>query len=71
VKQIPSDPTKVSDIIELFFGDNFFEMLTSETNKYYFQNQVKYDSSSTVLKWDVSVVYATHKKKGVKLGKVR
>jgi hypothetical protein len=28
VKQIPSNPTKVSEIIELFFGDNFFEMLT-------------------------------------------
>jgi hypothetical protein len=26
VKQIPSDPTKVSEIIELFFRDNFFEI---------------------------------------------
>jgi hypothetical protein len=50
VKQIPSDPTKVSEIIELFFGDNFFEMLSKETNLYYFQNQGKYDSSSKELK---------------------
>jgi hypothetical protein len=41
VKQIPSDPTKVAVIIELFFGDNFFEMLSQETNLYYFQNQGK------------------------------
>jgi hypothetical protein len=46
-----------------FFRDNFFEMLCKETNLYYFQNQVKYDSSSKALKWvDVSAVCATHKK---------
>jgi hypothetical protein len=68
VKQIPSDPTKVSEIIELFVEDDFFEMLSKETNWYYIQNQGKYDSSSKVLKWvDVSVVCATHKK-GVKPG---
>jgi hypothetical protein len=50
VKQIPSDATKVSEIIELFFGDYFFEMLFSENNLYYFQNQGKYDNSSKVLK---------------------
>jgi hypothetical protein len=56
VKQIPCDPTKVSEIIELFFGDNFFEMLCKETNLYYFQNQEKYDGSSKGLKWvDVGV----------------
>jgi hypothetical protein len=69
VKQIPSDRTKVSEITELLFGDTFFEMLSKETNLYYFQNQGKYDSSSKGLKWVVfSVVCATHKKKGVKLG---
>jgi hypothetical protein len=63
VKQIPSDPIKVSEIIELFFGD-VFEMLSKETNLYYFQNQGKYDSSSKGLEWvDVSVVCATHKKR--------
>jgi hypothetical protein len=39
MKRIPSDPTKVSEIIELFFGDSFFEMLCEETNLDYFQNQ--------------------------------
>jgi hypothetical protein len=38
VKQILSDPTKVSEITELLFRDNFFEMLSKETNLYYFQN---------------------------------
>jgi hypothetical protein len=69
VKQIPSDPTEVSEIIELFFRDSFFEMLSVGTNLYYFQNQGKYDSSSKGLKWvDVSVVSATHKKRREKLG---
>jgi hypothetical protein len=63
VKQIPSEPTKVLEIIELFFGDYFFEMLSKETNQYYFQNQEKYYSSSMGLKWvDVSVVCPTHKR---------
>jgi hypothetical protein len=67
VKQIPSDPTKVSEIIELFFGGNF-EMLSKETNLYYFQNQGKYDSSSKGLKWvDVNVSLQLTKK-GAKLG---
>jgi hypothetical protein len=64
VKEIPSDPTKVSEITELFFEDNFFEMLSKEANLYYFRNQGKYDSSSKRLKWvDVSVVRVSHKKK--------
>jgi hypothetical protein len=46
VIRIPSGPTKVSGIIELFFGASFFEMLCKETNLYYFQNQGKYDSIS-------------------------
>jgi hypothetical protein len=46
----------VSEIKELFFGDNFFEMLSKETELYYFQNQEKYDSNSKELKWaDISV----------------
>jgi hypothetical protein len=56
VKQIASDPTKVSEIIELFFRDNLFEMLCKETNLYYFQNQGKYYRSFKGLKWvNVSV----------------
>jgi hypothetical protein len=56
VKQIPSDPTNVSEIIELFFGYNFFEMLCKETNLYYCQNKGTYDSNSKGLKWvDISV----------------
>jgi hypothetical protein len=51
VKQVPSDPKRVLEIIELFLGDNFFEMLSKETNLDYFQNQGKYDSSSKGLKW--------------------
>jgi hypothetical protein len=56
VKQIVSVPTKLAEIIELLFGDNFFEILCKKTNLYYFQNQGKYASSSKGLKWvDVGV----------------
>ena len=46
VKQIPSDPTKVSQVTGLFLGDTFFEMLCDETNLYYLQNQEKYVTGS-------------------------
>jgi hypothetical protein len=48
VKQIPLDPTQVSEIAELFFGDGFFDMLCQETNIYYLQNREKYDRSYKV-----------------------
>ena len=32
VKQIPSDPTKVSQVTGLLLGDTFFDMLCEETN---------------------------------------
>jgi len=32
VKQIPSDPTKVSQVTGLFLRDTFFDMLCEETN---------------------------------------
>ena len=35
VKQILSDPTKVSQVTGLFLGDTFFDMLCEETNLYY------------------------------------
>jgi hypothetical protein len=63
VKQIPSGPVKMSEIIEFIFRDNFSEKLSKQTNLYYIQNQGKYGSSSKGSKWvDVSVVCATRKK---------
>jgi len=67
VKQISSDPTKVSQVTGLFLGDTFFDMLCEETNLYYLQNQEKYGSKG--LKWsDVTVTemkkfYTLHKKR--------
>ena len=56
MKQIPSDPTKVSQVIGLFLGDTFFDMLYEETNLYYLQNQEKYVTCSKGFKWsDVTV----------------
>jgi hypothetical protein len=46
VKQIPSDPTKVSQVTGPFIGDTFFGMLCEETNLYNLQNQEKYVTGS-------------------------
>jgi len=56
VKQIPSDPTKLSQVTGLFLGDTFFDILCEQTNLYYLQNQEKYVTCSKGLKWsDVTV----------------
>ena len=56
MKQIPSDPTKVSQVTGLFLRDTFFDMLCEEMNLYYLQNQEKYVTCSKGLKWsDVTV----------------
>jgi hypothetical protein len=61
VKQIPSDPTQVSEIAELFFGDSFFDMLCQETNRYYLQHRQDYDRNYKAPKW-VDVTSAEVKK---------
>ena len=62
MKQIPSDPTKVSQVTGLFLGDTSFDMLCEETNLYYLQNQGKYVTGSKGLKWS-DVTAAEMKKK--------
>ncbi|PNF32593.1 hypothetical protein B7P43_G18449 [Cryptotermes secundus] len=47
---MPLDPTQVSEVAELFFGDSFFDMLCQETNRYYLQHCEAYDSTYKVLK---------------------
>jgi hypothetical protein len=68
VKQIPSGPAKMSEIIELFLRDNFFEMLSKETNLYYFQNQGNYDSSSKGVEMGGCKCCLCNLQKRVKLG---
>ncbi|PNF22052.1 hypothetical protein B7P43_G09732 [Cryptotermes secundus] len=51
VRQMPSDPTQVSEVAELFFGDSFFDMLHQETSRYYLQHHEVYNSTYKVLKW--------------------
>jgi len=65
VKQIPSDPTKISQVTGLLLGDTFFDMLCEETNRYYLQNQEKYVTGSKELKWS-DVTVAEIKKKSIK-----
>jgi hypothetical protein len=61
VKVFPSDPKEVSDIVDLFFGGSFFDLLCQETNRYYLQNHEKYDRGYKALKW-VDVTSAEMKK---------
>ena len=69
VKQIPSDPTKISQVTGLLLGDTFFDMLCEETNRYYLQNQEKYVTGSKGLKW--SDVTVAEKKKFFSIKKKR
>jgi hypothetical protein len=56
VEKVPSHPENVSEITELFLGDQCFHMLCEETNRCHFQNRDRYYRSHKVLKWvDVMV----------------
>jgi hypothetical protein len=61
VKEIPSDPSYVSEVTKLFFRDIFFQILCEETNLYYLQNREKYGRCYKVLK-RVDVTVAEMKK---------
>ena len=67
VKQIPSDPTKLSQVTGLFLGDTFFDMLCEKMNRYYLQNQEKYVTGSKGLKCSRNEKIFFNKKE-VKLG---
>jgi hypothetical protein len=45
LKVFPSNRKEVSEVVDLFFGDSFFNLLCQETNRYYPQNREKYDRS--------------------------
>ena len=55
MKQIPSDPTKVSQVTGSFTGDTFFGMLCEETQLYYLQNHEKYVTGSKGLNCQLSL----------------
>jgi hypothetical protein len=61
VKEIPSDPSNVSEVKEIFFRDIFSQISCEETNLYYLQNHEKYSRCYKVLKW-VDVTVAEMKK---------
>jgi len=72
LKQIPSEPTKLSQVTGLFLGDTFFDVLCEETNLYYLQNQENYVTCSKGLKWsDVTVAEMKNSVSIILIGKVR
>lgn len=42
MKQFPSDHISISEVVGLFFGNDFFEMLYHETNLYHHQTEYKW-----------------------------
>jgi hypothetical protein len=61
MKLFPCDPTNVSYVTDLFFGNIFFDFLCEETNLYSFQNCGKYDRNDKGFK-SVDVTVAEMKK---------
>ena len=46
-----NNPQSVSEITELIFGNNFFELVPSQTNLYHQQNKKSYKNYDKTLKW--------------------
>ena len=56
IKIMPSSPESVTDNVNLFFGNDFFEHLVRESNRYHYQVMEKYKIPSKAKKWtDITV----------------
>jgi hypothetical protein len=50
------DPTSISEVVNRFLGNDFFEILLEQSNSYLAQNAGQYKNSSKSLAWeDVSI----------------
>ncbi|XP_014472553.1 PREDICTED: piggyBac transposable element-derived protein 4-like [Dinoponera quadriceps] len=56
IKIMPSSPESMMDSVNLFIGNDFFEYLVRESNRYHYQAMEKYKIPSRVKKWtDITV----------------
>lgn len=56
VVMMPENPASIMSVLQLFIGDDLFEYMAQETNRYHAQNIHKFKVSAKTLKWrDVSV----------------
>ena len=46
-----NNPQSISEITELIFGNDFFELVASQTNLYHQQNEKPYKKYDKALKW--------------------
>jgi hypothetical protein len=56
VKRAPKNSNNVLDVVSLFVGEDFFEMMCVQSNLYHSQNKHKYKESSKTGKWsDINI----------------
>lgn len=48
---LPNNRKSVADVTGLFIGDDLFDIITEETNRYHTKNQHKYKTISHTSKW--------------------
>lgn len=51
VKVFPRNAENISDVVDLFIDDDFFQLLVTETNRYYMQNMHKYKRVKSTKQW--------------------
>jgi len=57
VVEMPSNLESVDEVVQLFIGNDLFEYMANETNRYHLQNVDKFKESAKSVKWkDVSAV---------------
>jgi len=56
VKIVPSSPESLMDMVNLFIGNDFFEHLVRESNRYHYQVMERYRIISKTKKWiDITI----------------
>jgi len=54
---MPNNRESVSDCVEIFIGDDLFQIMVEETNRYHAQNIHRFKQPYKSLKWrDVNII---------------
>ncbi|XP_026474168.1 piggyBac transposable element-derived protein 4-like [Ctenocephalides felis] len=56
IKVFPKDSEIIGDTVDLFIGNDFFELLVKETNRYHLQNVNKYKSTKKIKQWEDTTI---------------
>ncbi|XP_015436031.1 PREDICTED: piggyBac transposable element-derived protein 4-like [Dufourea novaeangliae] len=61
INTMPNDPSSICEVVSLFFGDDLFQFMVDETNRYRLQNRDKMRDNKNSLQWkNINIMELKH-----------